>query len=44
VEDDVTLGYVSLEAARAIYGVDIQTSPEEMRLESIRQCVRRPRL
>jgi N-methylhydantoinase B/oxoprolinase/acetone carboxylase alpha subunit len=39
VEEDVTLGLVSLETARDVYGLDIQLDPEEMRLEAIRKSV-----
>jgi len=39
VRADVALGYVSLEAARAVYGVEIDTEPEAMRLEAIRRYV-----
>jgi N-methylhydantoinase B len=39
VQEDVALGYVSIEAARDIYGLEITQTPEEMRLEAIRRYV-----
>lgn len=39
VHEDVVLGYVSLEAARTVYGLDIQVDPAEMRLAAIRHAV-----
>jgi N-methylhydantoinase B len=41
VQEDVTLGLVSLDAARDVYGLDIQLDPEAMRLEAIRRSVMR---
>lgn len=37
VREDVYLGYVSLDAAREVYGVEIDADPEEIRLEAIRR-------
>jgi N-methylhydantoinase B/oxoprolinase/acetone carboxylase alpha subunit len=39
VHEDVVRGYVSLEAARTVYGLDIQVDPAEMRLAAIRHAV-----
>lgn len=40
VLEDVALGYVSVEAARDIYGQSIKTNPTQLRLESILQAVK----
>jgi N-methylhydantoinase B len=37
VREDVLLGLVSLEAAREIYGLEIDSTPEQVRLEAIRR-------
>lgn len=39
VHEDVALGYVSAQAAREIYGLEITQSPEELKLEAIRRYV-----
>jgi len=39
VHEDVVMGYVSLEAARTVYGLDMQVDPAEMRLAAIRHAV-----
>ena len=36
VQEDVTLGLVSLDAARELYGLDIELDPEQMKLAAIR--------
>ncbi len=40
VLEDVADGLVSIEAAREIYGIDVQLEPEQIRLEAIRSAVR----
>jgi len=39
VREDVALGYVSAQAAREQYGLDITESPEAIRLDAIRRYV-----
>jgi N-methylhydantoinase B/oxoprolinase/acetone carboxylase alpha subunit len=39
VREDVALGYVSAQAAREQYGLEITQSPEELRLDAIRHYV-----
>jgi N-methylhydantoinase B len=39
VREDVALGYVSAQAAREKYGLQITESPEEIRLDAIRRAV-----
>ena len=39
VREDVALGYVSAQAAREIYGLEISQTPEELRLDAIRRYV-----
>ena len=41
VREDVALGYVSVAAARQIYGLDLALDTEEMQIESLRRYVRR---
>ncbi len=41
VRDDVTQGYISVDAAREIYGLDLALDPDAMRIESIRRSVTR---
>lgn len=41
VREDVALGYVSVESARAIYGLDLALDAEAMQIESIRRYVLR---
>ena len=41
VREDVALGYVSVAAARQIYGLDLALDTEAMQIESLRRYVRR---
>jgi N-methylhydantoinase B len=41
IYEDVALGLVSLEAARQVYGLSLETDPEQLRLEAIRYFTRR---